>query len=230
MSDPLRWISARCGRATSGLRFWRSDTRGAAAVQFIAVLPVFMILTLGIWSLFLLYSAQQTLCEAAMKAQRYLQVEGPYFPEDVVYPDGWVPYAVNIMNSELKSNAMTPMQIGAQDVYFYPPEPRRAPKEQSEVEYSVPDAWFHLRVSAEISGTLGVLAGVFDGARSGPVKLTCQTTGFYEEPPLRSTDNANPGATRVNCPPIPPKCTVGPAPTACVGPGCPTPDPCPCDP
>jgi len=212
------------------LRDWRSDRRGAAAVQFVAVLPVFLLLVFGIWSMFQLYSAQQTLCEALGKAQRYLQVEGPYFPKDVTYPDGWVPYATDIINSELKSNAMTPMQIGPQDVEFFPPRPRMAPKEQSEVEFSVPNAWFHIRATAEISGALGAMASLFDENRTGNVRVTCQTVGFYEEPPLRSTDNAQPGATRVRCPPIPPQCTPGPRPTTCSGPNCPTPDPCPCDP
>lgn len=211
-------------------RTWRADTRGAAAVQFIAVLPVFLILVLGIWSLFQLYSAHQTLCEAVSKAQRYLQVEGPYFPDDVIYPDGWVPYAVDIINSELKSNAMTPMQIGPQDVYFYPTGDRRSPQKQSEVEYSVPAAWFHIRVTSEISGTLGVLAAFFENVPAHTARVTCQTTGFYEGAPLRSTDNANPGATRLRCPLNPPRCTPGPPPTSCSGPGCPTPDPCPCEP
>jgi hypothetical protein len=209
-------------------RRWRADVRGAAAVQFIAVLPVFILLVFGMWSLFQLYSAQQTLCEAVNKAQRYLQVEGPWFPEDVVYPDGWVPYATEIINSELKSNAMTPMQVTPDQVQFFPPDQRRAPKDQSEVETSVPNAWFHLRATVAISGALGAIANLFDESHTGDVVVTCQSTGFYEEPPLKSTDNAKP-APPPNCPPVPP-CTPGPpppSPTHCVGPNCPTPDPCP---
>lgn len=230
MSDRLRDAAARLRHPRRLLSEWRQDRRGAAAVQFVAVLPLFLLLILGFWALFQLYSAQQTLCESVNRAQRYLQVEGPWLPEDVVYPDGWVPYATDIINSELKSNAMTPMQVGPQDIQFFPPDPRREPQEQSEVEFTYKDAWFQLRATAEISGSLGALATLFDTEHSGVVRLTCQSTGFYEGPPLRSTDNARPGATRVNCPPIPPKCTAGPPPTACVGPGCPTPDPCPCDP
>ena len=52
-------------------------------VQFIAILPVLILVTIGMWSLFQVYSAQQTLCEGTWQAARYLQVEGPYFDEDV---------------------------------------------------------------------------------------------------------------------------------------------------
>lgn len=54
--------------------------------------------------------------------------------------------------------------------------------------------------------------------------------GVRPEPPRWLESMPRPGATRVNCPPIPPVCTAGPPPTACTGPSCPTPDPCPCDP
>jgi len=206
-------------------RTWQEDQRGASAVQFIAVLPLFVLLTLGLWTLFMAYSAQQTLCEAAGRTASYLQEEGPWFDEGVEYPTGWVPVAVDLVNSELKSNAMTPMQVKPEDVVFYPSLPRRAPQEQDIVPYSVADAYFYLTVTADVTGTLGVLGGFFDGAGAdGKLRLSCRSTAFYEEPPLKSTDQAVPGATE--CPEVD-DCTPGPPPTQCIGPACPTSPPCP---
>jgi hypothetical protein len=232
VSDRARESFGRLAHPGRLFAEWRSDRSGAAAVQFVAVLPVFIFIVLGLMALFQLYSAQQTLCEAVDKAQRYLQVEGPQFdPAVSPYPDGWVPVAVEIINSELKSNAMTPMQVDAGNVQFFPPDARQYPVDQGEVEFSVPNAWFHLRATTEVSGSLGTLAWLFDPDRAGGVSITCQSTGFYEGPPLGPTIKPDPGQPPVNCPPIPPKCPPGgPTATPVCPPDCPTPDPCPCDP
>jgi hypothetical protein len=206
-------------------RAWRADKSGATLVQFIAVLPVLVLITVGMWSLFQMYSAQQTLCEGTWQAARYLQVEGPHFDEDVGYPGGWIPYATDIINTELKSNAMTKMEITDSDVTIFPQAMRVPPQEQAESRADkVTDAWFFVRASVDVPNPLAFL--VNSEGEDGTLRITCQKTAYYETEPLRSTDSSH--AEDPLCPQPPPLCTAGPPPTVCHGPNCPTPDPCPC--
>jgi hypothetical protein len=61
------------------------------------------------------------------------------------------------------------------------------------------------------------------GDEDGRVSLTCQSTGFYEEPPIAPT------GSDPSCPPMESLefCTPGAPPTPCSGPACPTPTKCP---
>lgn len=228
-------IDPRVGRLPRlAVRWWR-DLRGAAAVQFIAVLPVFIVVVVGIWAFYSVYSARDALCDATQEAQKYLQVEGPRFPDDMMYPDDWEVEARKIVESELKSHQwydLVPVDQG--DVDIWPDSERHAPEDMSEVsEEAVGNAWFFVRVTKTITHPLGFLLPAAEG--EGPkdtMVLSCQTMGFYEDDPLEPTPG--PGGQQPRCPPVQP-CTPGPpAPTNTPcdpgDPTCPTPDPCPpCD-
>src|SRR6187551_2781641 len=107
----------------------RHDTTGAALVQFVVVLPVFVLIVVGLWSMYQVFSAQQTLCDAVWESSRYLQVEGPLLDDNIyAYPDGWQNLALGIINTELKSNAsvnLGPLIDG--DVVISPPQKPHSP-------------------------------------------------------------------------------------------------------
>ena len=48
---------------------WR-DLRGASLVQFIAILPVFIIILYGAYAAYVVMTAHHTLCDAAWQATR----------------------------------------------------------------------------------------------------------------------------------------------------------------
>jgi hypothetical protein len=197
-------------------RRWAADLRGATLVQFTVVLPVFVLVSIGLWALFTVYSAQQTLCEAVWQASRYLQVEGPEFePEVYPYPDAWETIAAEIIQTELYSNAMTKIELDG--VEITPPQQRRQEKEMDEVTWeNVTQDWFFVHATATISNPLAVFVeGAADGNR---LLLQCKGTGFFESPPIGPTPGGGSGGSRPpNCPPKPPICTPGPEPTFCAG-------------
>jgi hypothetical protein len=181
------------------------------------------------------YSAHQTLCDATWRASRYLQVEGPLFdPDEITYPDGWRTVATQIINSSLKNNPQVDMSVTEADVRILPdtnvggeghPAP---PKEQSEVTgESVKNAWFFVRATTIVTHPLALLLPTTD--TPGQLKVTCQTTGFYETEPIEPTGKAGgPKPTKLHCQPPPPMCSPGPGPTSCQDPPCATEDPCKC--
>jgi hypothetical protein len=207
------------------LRAWREDRRGAALIQFIAVLPVFIFIIVGVWELFIILSGHQRLCEGTAEAARYLQVEAPYFEDGTVYPDDWIPMATDIINTELRSSALGRYQVLPGDVEIGPPGDRIAPADQSEVsEARLRNQWFYVKATGGITNPLAFL---YSDLTSNQIRFACQSTAFYETEPLKSTDDR---VIKPNCPPKMPECTPGPEPTECFPPNCPTPDPkaCPC--
>jgi hypothetical protein len=207
-----------------GMRRWRrlagrayGDEAGASLVQFIVVLPVFALIVVGTWSLFQVYSAQQTLCEAVYASARYLQVEGPMLDEAIYpYPTGWEDLAIGIINTELKSNAVTkigPLVQG--DVDISPDFARFPPQESIEVTAdNVNNSWFFVRATTVVTNPLAVLVpGTGPG---GALRLACQKTSFYEGPPIGPTNEQG-----GNCRPPNRECTPMPGgeptwtPTAC---------------
>ena len=223
------------------LRRLRDDLAGATLVQFVAILPVFVFIVYSAWAVFSVLIAHQTLCDAAYEAARYLQVEGPLLPEESIYPDDWIAIADKIAYDEVATNASLARawREGGREVDIWPPEMRDSPKEPGVVDadYVRNNSLFHVRVTGTISNPLWIF---FPG---DPVpdeddedfvipglKLTCQSTGFFEGPPIKSTDEHSAGGTV--CPFVP-RCTSGPRATDCIPPGsCPTVTPgCPpCDP
>ncbi len=202
---------------------WRADVAGASLVQFIVVLPVFVLVVVGLWSMFQVYSAQQTLCEAVWESSRYLQVEGPLLDPDIYpYPHGWERMAVGIINTELRSNAaieIGPLTEG--DVSITPPDARQAPQNTIDVTAeNVNNSWFFVQAKTVITNPLAIF--VPGTAPGGGLNLTCKGTGFYEGPPLAPTKEQ--GGIRP-CPPPNERCTRPPpgptvTPTECADPPC----------
>jgi hypothetical protein len=186
-------------------------------VQFIAVLPLFILIVAGLWMFFQAYSARQTLCDAVWEASRYLQVEGPYLPEDEFpYPAGWEQLAVDIINTELKSNAVTPLAlVDVSKVDITPDTPRQSPADPSQVTFDrVPDAWFFVHATSSFSSPVGVF--IPDTVTGGRVELSCKATGFFEGEPVGPTPDPR-GGRSPGCRPTNRQCT----------PGAPTPGPTP---
>ena len=227
------------------LKRLRDDLSGASLVQFIVILPVLVFLVYSVWAMFSVIIAHQTLCDAAYESARYLQVEGPLLPEETTdYPEDWEAIAWDISRMEVSSNSTLSKSWddeGAGTVTIWPRDIRSAPENAGVVDegFVTRESLFNVRVSGTISNPLGVFFPTVpdpdepdDEPEEVPgLRLTCQSTGFFEGPPFKSTDDHKPGPGTV-CPPLG-RCTPGPRATECRPPGsCPTPtDGCPaCDP
>lgn len=195
MNGMIETLRAALHRPRLVVRRARRDESGAALVQFIVVLPVFVLIVIGLWAMFQVFSAQQTLCEAVWESSRYLQVEGPRLPDDKYpYPDGWEALALGIINTELKSNANIPVgPLLPDDIVISPDQKPTSPQDsQAVVADNVPNNWFFVKASTVISNPLAIL--VPGTAPGGGLKLTCKGTAFYEGPPVGPTNqNDNPG-------------------------------------
>jgi len=217
-----RWVRGRAAALVGLARRWQADLRGGSLVQFVAILPVLVLVVIGMWALFTVYSAQQTLCEAVYEASRYLQVEGPQFNQQggdpagySSYPDEWELLATEIINEELRSNTMTRLgPITPDDVEITPPQMRRDAKEMDEITWeNVEMDWFFIHAQATITNPLALWV---DGRGEGnSLLIQCKGTGFFESPPIGPSPGPGQGGKPINCPPRPPICTPGPKPTDC---------------
>jgi len=215
----------------------RRDLRGATLVQFIAILPVFVLLIYGATAVAEVMGAHATICEAAHESARYLQVEAPRFPDDdpnYAYPDGWRRVAFGIAQSEIQSHRRLRDSVFQEaNITIWPSIKPVAPSGPDQVSRElVTSSLFTVRVSAEMPNPMLLW---FDGAGAGGgLSLSCQSTGFFEDVPFRTTADDPSGGDRCErernsraCQ-RPPRCTAGPPPTACSGPNCPTQVCCPC--
>jgi hypothetical protein len=207
---------------------WWHDRRGAAAVQFIAVLPVFALIVIGFWAFYSIYSARDALCDATDEAREYLQVEGPRFSEDILYPDGWEGVAQQVLESELRSHQWYELvPVEPSDVYIWPDTARRSPEDMSEVSVDeLQNNLFFVRVTKSITNPVAIFMPDAEGNLRRTLQISCQSVGFFEGDPIGPTPG--PGGQRPRCPPVGP-CTQGPpggnTPTPCEGPNCtPTPE------
>jgi hypothetical protein len=200
-------------------------------VQFIAVLPVFVLVVIGLWAVFSVYSARDAICDATREAARYLQVEGPLFEEDVfVYPDDWEAEAVKIVDSELRKERLRSLvPVLRDEVMIFPEAKPMAPKDMKEVLVeNVPQHWFFVRVTKQITNPLAVFLP--EGDPDGPrMTLSCQAAAYFEGPPIGPTGISPPQPPN-QCNDILPPCDPGgppPTSTPCpTGQSCP-PTPCP---
>jgi hypothetical protein len=212
------------------VRRFVADRSGATLVQFVAVLPIFVITMLAMYAMFAMMAARDTLCDSVSEAARYLQVEGPHFPSDDVdfdYPVGWERIAEEIVNQELVSRTMAelyPVDL----VAIWPDQPRRYPEETTEIDRaSIDDNLFYVRASKVVSTPLGLPYDL--GSGPGQIKLTCRVGGFFEGPPAEPTFNQRNPGNRNGCdnsPPILP-CRPCPGCTETPVPGNGTPTVCP---
>lgn len=63
------------------------DERGDTIIQFVLVLPIFIILVFGSHEIWKLVHLKLSLEAATIQATRYLSIEGPFFLDE--YPEGW---------------------------------------------------------------------------------------------------------------------------------------------
>ena len=91
------------------LRDWVWGQRGSALIQFVLVLPLFLILIFGSFAVWKVVSAKQSLVSGTYQAARYLSVEGrflDYYPDPDDYLDDWEDVARIIVISELENNSL----------------------------------------------------------------------------------------------------------------------------
>lgn len=213
------------------------DLRGATLVQFVAILPVFVLLIFGATAVSNVMGAHATLCEAAHESARYLQVEAPRFPPDdegYAYPDGWRRVAFGIAQTEIQSHkALRESVFDQSHITIWPSQKPVAPAGPDYDASRVTSSLFTVRVDAQIPNPLYLW---FDGlGADSKLALTCQATGFFEDAPFRTTadDPAGEGCAREQGRPDcerrrRDRCTAGIPPTECHGSGCPTAECCPC--
>lgn len=83
------------------------DDRGDAIVQFVLVLPIFIILMLGSYEVWKMVHFKQSLEAATIEATRYLSLEGLYLAtESPGYPLSWQQRAWNIVYQELENEPL----------------------------------------------------------------------------------------------------------------------------
>jgi hypothetical protein len=94
---------------TKGLGAWVLGQRGGALIEFVLVLPLFIILVFGSFAVWKVVSAKQSLASGTYQAARYLSVEGrflDYAPDLDDDPDDWQDAARVIIVRELENNSL----------------------------------------------------------------------------------------------------------------------------
>ncbi len=86
------------------------DERGNTIIQFVLILPIFIILVFGSYEIWKLVHIKQTLEAATIQAARYLSVEGRYLD---TFPEDWEGRAWNIIAEELANEAILQDDLGA---------------------------------------------------------------------------------------------------------------------
>lgn len=197
-------VASRWAMARAETRRWHGDRSGATLVQFIVVLPVFIMVVIGMYGVFTVMSSRDMLCQAAWEASRYLQVEGPFFPDNdpaYNYPDGWESIARQIVDQQLASRTYT-LLYPVDKVDITPDIIRTSPKDSLAVSPAeVDNGRFEIQVSKAITNPMGVMLGVDPGLEK--INLTCKVGGFYEGPPVGPTDT---GRGQAGCPRVSVQC------------------------
>ena len=81
----------------------RQDERGDIIIQFVLVMPIFLIIIFGSYEIWKLVHLKQSLEAATVQATRYLSVEGPYLGN---YPYDWQELARLIVAEELANEQL----------------------------------------------------------------------------------------------------------------------------
>lgn len=98
------------------------DERGNTIIQFVLVLPIFIILVFGSYEIWKLVHLKQSLEAATIQASRYLSVEGPFLMDEPPgYPESWRQRAWDIIASELANEPLLQDQPPALDVVIAEP-------------------------------------------------------------------------------------------------------------
>jgi len=140
---------------TGGLGAWVLDQRGSPLIEFVLVLPLFLILIFGSFVVWKIVSAKQSLASGTYQAARYLSVEGgdlDYAPDLDDDPDDWQDAARVIIVRELENNSLL-RPLPQLAITIEPPSRPECPRQRcTEDRYAVDcllDALFTVR--AEIT-------------------------------------------------------------------------------
>jgi len=176
---------------------WRLDQRGSALVEFVLVLPLFLILVFGSFAVWRIVSAKQSLASGTYQAARYLSVEGRWSPEldyPEGYPEKWEHAARIIIVRELENNPLL-RPLPEPVITFEPELPvrPRCPRERC-MEDPVPcldDALF--TIGAEITLPWTTRIPYLD---PGTITLVEKRTSYIEcEPIFEPTPTPTPTST-----------------------------------
>ena len=233
----LRKVRGLAGR-------WQADRSGASLVQFVAVLPAFVVIEYGTYTVWSVMNSRDRLCNAAWQAARYLQVEGPRFPEESRYPEDWAAVALDFLKEEAAGSELLASQtLDLDNVLIWPPagngphgEPQPPASSEDSTADAVNDAQFAVRFTVDMPHPFPRFwAGKPDETEveteaRAHLTLTCQRFAYVEVPPFKATAAAR-GRDCPRCNDDPPECPPGPTPTPCPDPD----DPvcrclCPCVP
>lgn len=173
---------------TGGLGFETQvvDQRGGALIEFVLVLPLFLILILGSFAVWKVVSAKQSLASGTYQAARYLSVEGRYLdyaPDFDDAPDDWQDAARIIITSELENNSLL-RSLSQPVITIEPPSRPECPRQRcTEDRYAVDpcllDALFTVR--AEITLPWPVRIPLLD---SETITLEEKRTSYIECGPI----------------------------------------------
>lgn len=105
---------------------WRLDQGGSALIEFVLVLPLFLILVFGSFAVWRIISAKQTLASGTYQAARYLSVEGRFLD----YPEEWEHAARVIIARELENNSLL-RPLPEPVIEFEPPLRPECPEEDA---------------------------------------------------------------------------------------------------
>lgn len=213
------------GRLARLVQRWHRDRSGATLVQFVAILPAFVLLVYGTYVGWQVMSARERLCNAAWQASRYLQVEGPRFPDEMQWPDDWKKVALDFLKEEAVGSPLLEAQVlDLPNVNVWSnngsaSEPKAPESGDASTVQAVDDAQFGVSFTVDIPHPLLRLWNNPDAtepeklARSR-LKLSCQRLAYAEGPPFGATAAAR-GRSCPRCNPQP--CPPGPpiTPTAC---------------
>lgn len=144
-------------RVSTVTPFFR-DKRGSTVVQFVLVLPVFIILVFGSYEIWKLVHLKQTLEAATIQATRFLSIEGRYLER---FPDDWQWHAWNIISDELGNEPLLQdelegaelwVEVDTQSGYGRPlcPDADRADDRRTAVR-EAEDAQFVVRTELRVS-------------------------------------------------------------------------------
>jgi hypothetical protein len=118
---------------SKGLRDWVLDQRGSTLIQFVLVLPLFLIMVFGSFAVWKVVSAKQSLVSGTYQVARYLSVEGrylDYYPDPDYYPDDWEDVARIIIVRELENNSLL-RPVPQPVISFGSPSPPQCPKQDA---------------------------------------------------------------------------------------------------
>lgn len=94
---------------------WLRDSRGSTIIQFVLVLPIFIILVFGSYEIWKLVHLKRSLEAATVQAARYLSIEGSHLDK---YPEDWEAYAWTIVAQELENEPLLQDELSGAELWI----------------------------------------------------------------------------------------------------------------